>query len=149
MQKAWHVYPRHLSAANLVLQRSATHEHELGRTSIRRDHVPGLEQEIEILLTCQSPDIRHERIAGCHTESLAVGGATKVRGEHVRIHASTPQPRMSHAATVQVLLIDARWAEHAVSLAVKPAEVMPTRLEGPRYAVANCILVVVGVSRGE
>ena len=69
--------------------------------------------------------------------------------ETVGIHATAPQAGVGHTPAVQMLFVNARGAEHPVSLPIEPAQVTPAGAYRPIHTVASRVELVIGVGRGD
>ena len=92
--------PGMLTAPDVVLQRASPDENQLRPAALGRERFPCLEQQTEVLLARDPPDVRHDQVVRTRAHGRPVRLAPKPGREHLGVHAPAPEPGVQHAVAV-------------------------------------------------
>src|SRR5829696_4631613 len=139
------MHTRNLPPADLRLQRAAANQSQSRRTAVRRQAVPCLQQERQVLLPGNTSDVGDEQIAGLDADGAAIGFAAEAGVKAVGIDPSAPDPGVGDAPAVQMLLVYPRGTQHPMALTIEPAEIAPAGANRPINAIARGVLLIIGM----
>jgi hypothetical protein len=89
-----------LAPTDFLLEGAAAHQGKLGGAPLWCQQLPGIEQESEILLPSEPPDIGHQQVSRPDPNSCPISGAPKTGMKFGRIHSPTPDTGVSDPVTV-------------------------------------------------
>src|SRR4051812_48809182 len=95
-----------LPSPDLLLQRTAPNQGEVGRAANGPKCLPRLQEMTEVFLAGDPPNVRDQQIIRSHPQRAAILVASEARMEVHWVHSPAPQAGVCDAATMKVLLID-------------------------------------------